>query len=144
MTPGDVRAQFEAGTLDPAAFHHCEHVQLAWSYLRELPFLVAAERFTTGLRALAARVGKPGLYHETITWAYLLLIRERLARQEADTKSVGLGDWEQFAGANPDLLRWRGGSLERYYRPETLASPLAKAVFLLPDRGLEQRCCTLS
>jgi hypothetical protein len=123
---GFVRA-FEAGTLAPEAFHHSEHVRLAWLYLREHAPPLALARFTDGLRRYATLQGKPDRYHETITWAYLLLIHERMARGAEAT-------WDQFAAANPDLLRWKPSILDGYYRPETLASPLARRVFLLPDR----------
>jgi hypothetical protein len=35
---------------------------------------------------------------------------------------------------NTDLLCWDDNILEKYYRPETLASELAKRVFLFPDK----------
>jgi hypothetical protein len=44
------------------------------------------------------------------------------------------GSWEGFAERNPDLLTWKPSVLEVYYREETLGSPLAKRVFVLPDR----------
>jgi hypothetical protein len=72
--------------------------------------------------------GKPNLYHETITWAFLLLIRERIARSNSPQT------WTEFSAANTDLLRWDDNILKKYYRPETLASELAKSVFLFPDK----------
>lgn len=122
---------FEAGTLDPDAFHHRDHVRAAWLLLKSAPPAEAMSRFTCALRQFARNVGKPGLYHETVTWAYLLLIHERIARGPAD---------EDFAGfrlRNDDLFSWRPSVLDRYYRGETLQSELARQVFLLPDR-LEQ------
>jgi len=72
--------------------------------------------------------GKPHLYNETITWAYLLLIRERLARgRQRQT-------WYEFAASNPDLLNWNEGILHKYYHAETLTSDLAKSTFLFPDK----------
>jgi hypothetical protein len=125
-------AAFEAGTLSPESFHHADHVHLAWLYLRDFPPLEAITRFAEGLKRFARSVGKEGLYHETITWAYLLLIRERMARSAAGFDTT----WDAFAGANLDLLTWRPSVLDRYYRTETLASDLARRVFLLPDRSL--------
>lgn len=81
-----------------------------------------------GARALRIREGWAGLYHETITWAYLLLIRERMERGPRDA------EWEEFASANPDLLVWKPSVLDRYHTPETLGSDLARCVCLLPDR----------
>jgi len=81
------------------------------------------------LKRFAAAQGKKQLYHETITWAYLLLIRERMARAgRAET-------WEEFARHNPDLLTWKGGVLATLYRQETLDSDRARHTFVLPDRG---------
>ena len=81
----------------------------------------------------AASKGNPALYHETITWAYLLLIHERKARGESDET------WEQFAARNPDLLSWKPSVLDGYYREETLASELARRVFVMPDRSRFRR-----
>lgn len=76
-------ARFEAGTLPPAGFKHPEHVRAAWLMLRRYGPAGALERYPAALRLLAAAAGKPGLYHETITWAWLLLIHERMARGTA-------------------------------------------------------------
>jgi len=122
---------FESGTLPEGAFHHRDHVRLAWLYLRRLPPAAALARFSDGLRRFAASIGKGGRYHETITWAYLLLIRERM-EQGGRRPS-----WAEFAADNADLLTWRPSILDRYYRPETLASDLARRVFVLPDRITE-------
>jgi len=119
---------FEACRLDE--FHHRDHVRVAWIYLRSYPLLTAIEKFAAGLRRFAAAHGKPEMYHETITWAYLLLIHERLARTPG-----GAGTWEEFAASNPDLVAWSPSILERYYSKETLASELARRVFLLPERN---------
>ncbi len=119
---------FEAGTLVPEAFHHRDHVRAAWLLLRRAAPAEAMARFTKALREFAGRVGKPGLYHETVTWAYLVLIHERMARGPAGEA------FDAFAVRNADLLTWRPSILDRYYRPETLQSDLARRVFLLPDR----------
>ena len=119
---------FETASLPEGAFRHREHVRVAWLYLRELPPAAALGRFSAGLKRFAAAKGKPGLYHETITWAYLVLIRERMERD-------GRGEtWSEFAMRNPDLLTWKPSILDAYYKEETLKSDLARRVFVLPDR----------
>jgi len=122
-------AAFEAGTLDPAAFHHADHVRLAWAHLQAFPVTAALERFCAGIRRLAAAAGKADRYHETITWAYLLLIHERMERTGRELP------WPEFARRNEDLLRWKPSILEEYYPPEVLASDLARRVFVL-SRGV--------
>jgi hypothetical protein len=116
---------FEAGTLPD--FHHHDHVRVAWLYLERHDALGALARFAERLQHFAAVKDQAGLYHETITWAYLLLIRERRAQAPGET-------WDEFAARNPDLFVWRPSILSRYYREETLASELARRVFVLPDR----------
>lgn len=119
---------FEKGTLANEGFHHADHVRMAFLYLSRYPVLEALERFSTCLARFAAENGKPQLYNETVTWAFLLLIRERLAR------AAHPQTWTEFIQANPDLLVWKGGILQKYYRDETLSSELAKKVFLFPDK----------
>jgi hypothetical protein len=118
---------FEDCSLPDSAFHHRDHVRLAWIYLRDLPLLDALGRFTTGLRRYAAAGGKPDRYHETITFAFLFLVHERMQRSPG-------ARWEEFERRNNDLLGWNPSILSTYYRPETLASEHARVVFVLPDR----------
>jgi hypothetical protein len=100
-------------------------VRVAWLYLRSRPPLEALARFTDGLKRFAAANSQPGLYHETITWAYLFLIQERMVEGET---------FEAFAARNPDLLAWNPSVLDRYYDQETLGSDRARRVFVMPDR----------
>lgn len=120
--------RFEAATLSGDCFHHAEHVRVAFLYLQKYPVVEALQKFTAGLKRLAAALGKPDRYHETVTWAYLFLIHDRMAR------SPRLQNWEEFARLNPDLLVHKPGVLEGYYAAATLESSLAKRVFLFPER----------
>jgi hypothetical protein len=129
MTGDELIAQFESGATAAENFHHADHVRLGFEYLCRYTALEALGRFSVALQRFAAAQGKPRLYHETITWAYLLLIRERLAR------ASGTPTWEEFAERNSDLLVWKGGVLATLYRQETLDSELARQIFILPDRG---------
>ena len=127
MTDEFLLEHFEAATVPPGGLHHPEHVRVAWCYLRRLPLPAALERFSAGLRRYAEARGAPERYHETITTAYVLLIHERLDGSRAL-------EWDAFARANGDLLAWQPSILERYYRPETLASERARRTFVMPDR----------
>jgi hypothetical protein len=132
MTGDELIQQFECGTTPADTFHHADHVRLAFEYVCRYAVLEALEKFSSALKRFATIHGKAKLYHETITWAYLLLIRERVARAgRAQT-------WEEFAARNRDLLIWKGGVLATLYRQETLDSDFARHTFVLPDRVL--RC----
>jgi len=117
---------FENNVMPDDSFHHADHVRLAFAYLSQYPVLEGLEKFTNALKRFATSHGKTQLYNETITFAYFFLIRERMARSE------GM-DWEEFARRNLDLLTWKDGILNRYYREATLKSDLARSVFVLPD-----------
>jgi hypothetical protein len=114
-------------TLPSDQFHHQQHVEVAWWFLRKYGMPAALGEFTAAIKRFADAKGAAGLYHETITWAFLLLIAERQAK-------CGAACWDDFATANPDLLVWKPSILERYYSSETLKSELARTVFLFPDR----------
>jgi len=137
MSDDQFIAAFEAGLLASENFHHQEHVRMGFLYMSRFPVLEGVGRFSEGLRRLAAKCGRPNLYHETITWAFLLLIRERLAR--ALEHRGRLPSWDEFAADNRDLLRGKDQILKQYYRDETLKSELARKTFIMPDRS-----CVLS
>jgi hypothetical protein len=126
MNDSEFADAFEQCTLANASFHHRDHVRLAWIYLRDLSLIEALERFTASLKRFADANGRPELYHATITWAYLLLIHERMERSAA-------ADFESFARSNSDLLTWKPSVLDEYYDPATLDSELARRTFLMPD-----------
>jgi hypothetical protein len=121
-------AQFEACSLPLECFHHSVHVQIVFLYLCRFPVLEVLARFPTALARYAEAHGKSGLYNETITWAYILLIRERMIR--ANRRQT----WADFQAHNQDLLSWKSNILKKYYRAETLSSELAKGTFLFPDK----------
>jgi len=79
MTDDEFADAFEALTLPPSSFRHADHVRLAWIYLQRVPLQAALGRYAARVKAFAAHAGKPGLYHETITYAFLMLINERVA-----------------------------------------------------------------
>jgi hypothetical protein len=128
MTDDELIERFEQGSLPAQGFHHVDHVRVAFTYLCRYPALEAVQKFSIGLKRFATAQGKEQLYHETLTWAYMFLIRERMARNGNSQH------WEEFARKNEDLLAWKDGVLKRYYREDTLTSEIAKATFVLPDR----------
>jgi hypothetical protein len=121
--------QFEDCSLPLERLRHSAHIQIAFLYLRTHPLLDVLARFPNALKRYAATHGQAVLYHETITWAYILLIHERMKR------AAHAQSWAEFASANPDLLTWTDSILKQYYRDETLSSDLARKIFLLPDKA---------
>ena len=103
MNADDLLDAFESRRLSPAQFPHEAHVRVAWGLAQRHQRDEAYRRLTSGIRALAARAGKPGIYHETITRAWFELI-------------AGAEDLAE----HPELFDKR--LLARYYSPEALAA----------------------
>lgn len=120
--------RFENCTLKGEDFHHRDHVRIVWLYLQSNSVLETLGRFSAGLKRFAAANGKPSLYHETITWAYVFLINERIERR-GHRRS-----WSEFVSANPDLFDWKDNILKTYYQEATLRSETARRNFVFPDR----------
>jgi hypothetical protein len=94
VTPGELLAHLDADTLDPAAFHHEQHVATAWAALHEPD---AVRRVCRGLESLARRAQRAERYDEQLTLGFLRLIEDRLRR------APGL-NWEQFRERFPELF----------------------------------------
>ncbi len=128
-TGEDLVRDFESCSLAPAAFGHRQHVEVAWHYVRDRSLIDALAGFCSGIQRFAASAGAADKYHETITWALMLVIHERVQRSPPGTS------FDDFARTNPDLFEWPSPVLARYYNPETLDSALARKTFLMPDRS---------
>lgn len=126
MNERELFDRFVDTSLPADQFHHPQHVQVAWRFVRAHGMPSALAEFSAAIKRFADAKGATGLYHETITWAFLLLIADRQARNPAAT-------WQEFEAANQDLLTWKPSILNRYYSKELLASDLAKRTFLMPD-----------
>jgi hypothetical protein len=124
-----LRGAFERLAIAPADFRHREHVRLAFALLaRERDLGAAAVCFRTLLQRFAGAHGVAEKYHETITWAYLAIIWERMQRGYASSFDL--------IAEHPDLLDARDGALARHYDvAELLASPHARTCFVLPRRS---------
>lgn len=132
MSDDEFIGSFENASLANESFHHADHVRMGFLYLCRQPALEAIQSFSAALARFATAKGKPELYHETVTWAFLFLIRERMARAACRQT------WGEFAAGNGDLLTSKDNVLRKYYRGETLLSDLARSTFLLPDRALAE------
>ena len=116
--------RFMRGEIDATSFPHREHVRMAFEMLRRHDFAESVWLFSKALRAMTAKAGKPQAFHQTITVAFLSLVAERMDRAPPE--------FAAFECANPDLLV--KGALYSWYRPERLASELARRTFVLPER----------
>jgi hypothetical protein len=103
MNERELLDAFEAGEIDGSEFPHERHVRVAWGLARRYDRDDALRRMAAGIRAMAARAGRPGVFHETITRAWFDLI-------------AGAESLER----HPELYDKR--LLGRYYSPGRLAA----------------------
>lgn len=116
--------RFVRGELEATQFPHREHVRMGFEMLRRHDFAETVFHFSSTLRAMAVRAGKPQAFHQTVTIAFLSLIAERI-------DSGDYADFDSFARANADLLD--KSALSRWYPSERLATDAARRTFLLPE-----------
>ncbi len=116
---------FEAGRAPGGAFRHADHLRLAWILVRRDGAVHAEERIAAGIRRFAAAQGKPDLYHETLTRAWVRLVAAAIVDRRSD------GSFEDFLGANAAFLD--KGYVLRFYSTEALSAPRARREWLEPD-----------
>ncbi len=118
--------QFEQRQLSPDDFHHDTHIRLAWAYLNKYPLPEVLIKIREGIKIFAEYHNAPDLYHETITFAFVILIYERIASRQSLS-------WQEFKQENNDLFKWQPSILNHYYSEELLNSSAAKSRLVLPD-----------
>lgn len=128
MSDEELIERFENCSLAGKDFHHCDHIRVVWLYLRGNSVLETLARFSAGLKRFSTAKGTPNRYHETITWAYVCLINERMELNGGDQ------GWPEFVEANADLFDWQNNILKSYYQDATLKSERARRTFVFPDR----------
>jgi hypothetical protein len=128
----DIVTAFENGSLDPARFNHRMHLAFGWHYLQRDGFPEGALHFRRHLQNYVAKVGAQSKYHETITWAYLVLLNEERCLRSSPGES-----FDTMIERRPDLLDHRNGPIARSYSKSLLDSVDARRVFMLPatERG---------
>lgn len=97
MTDEELVSGFETGELPPGRFGHREHLQLAWCYLTRFGRGEAERRLLAGLRAFAARAGKPDKFDAALTSAWVGVLADA-ARQ------LGAPPFDALIAARPELL----------------------------------------
>jgi hypothetical protein len=109
---------------DADHFGHRQHVRLTWLAVRRYGTAAALELVGEGIRQAASDAGAPQKYHATVARAWVELVGHQANR--TDTR-----DFDAFTEQHAELLDKQ--LLDRYYRPETLASDRARTTWVEPD-----------
>jgi hypothetical protein len=123
----DILRRFESCTLPPAELNHRRHLALGWLYLRMYGFPLGVVEFQSRLRAYVNAVGATSKYHETVTWAYMILMNEEMQLRAAPDEG-----FEVMIQRRPDLLDHRSGALAACYPSGQLDAADCRRVFMLP------------
>jgi CDP-diacylglycerol--glycerol-3-phosphate 3-phosphatidyltransferase len=108
--------------LPASAFRHGDHLRLAWLLVHRHSFSEALREVRQSIMRLAVAFGAEGLYHETMTRAWVSLV----ATHDEATFVKFLEAHEQRL--NLDLLH-------RFWSPELLNSDAARLSWVAPDRA---------
>jgi hypothetical protein len=127
MSDDAVLQAFEACQLDPAKFHHDDHIRLACLCVQRYGVREAETKLLDGLRQFARRAGVPQkfMYTTTIAWARLVAA--------AQTVSPVTNNFSEWIQSRPQLLD--RNLLARYYSPGRLETEEARSGWVEPDRA---------
>jgi transketolase len=125
----DFLTQFESTAWPYAAWHHRQHIKVAYLYLQRHPFEQARARIREKIKAFNAAKKVPesltGGYHDTMTQAWMHLVYFTLCEYGPAENA------DAFYEQHPQL--WCKKALRFYYTKELFTSPEAKAQFVAPD-----------
>lgn len=126
MNDAEFLEAFESRTLPKTEFNHRGHIRAAWTYVQAHGPEGGLSYFRQALLSYVASVGASGIYNETLTCVWMHLVAKA-------SPSPDLRDgFEGFLRQNPRLLDRRYPF--DFYAEETLASDLARAQRVEPDR----------
>jgi hypothetical protein len=121
LNDAEFLSAFHSCSLPPSCFHHADHLRLAWLHVHRNSLDIAIDSVRSGIQAYARHLGKPGIYHETLTVAWVRLI----ASHDEPT-------FDEFLRLNEHRLN--GELLYRFWSPERLQSEQARKEWLAPDK----------
>jgi hypothetical protein len=125
MTDVEFRQAMEACLIPGDAFHHRDHIRLAWIYLREAGPAEATGLIRETIQRYAAHHGAAQKYHETLTVAWLRLV------DSAMRSTPGVESFDAFAARHAHLLD--KDAPRTFYSAELLSSDRARAEWVEPD-----------
>jgi len=125
LNDSDFVTAFEACQLHHGAFHHADHIRLAWIYVTRDGANKAEAQLLAGIRKMALDAGAPQkfLYTATIAWTRLVA-----AAHQNGLNAQSFSEWIQ---QHPQLLD--RDLLAKHYSPGRLETPEARSGWVEPD-----------
>jgi hypothetical protein len=117
---------FEQCRLNPAQFHHADHLRLAWLCVARYGPALAEEKLLSGIQRFAEKAGVPQKFLHTTTVAWVRLVAARHAPAVCQER------FEDWIARWPELLN--KNLLEQHYSASILQSREARSGWVDPDR----------
>ena len=125
MSDDAVLQAFEDCRLDPAKFHHDDHIRLAWLCVQRYGAYEAETKLLDGLRRFAQRAGVPQKFMCTTTIAWARLVAA------AQTASPGMNNFSEWIESHPEMLDRK--LLASHYSPGRLETEESRSGWVEPD-----------
>ena len=125
MSDDAVLQAFEACQLDPAKFHHADHIRLAWLCVQRHGEGAANAKLLDGIHKFARRAGAPQKFNHTATIAWTTLVAA------ACRKANSCYSFDEWIKVHPELLNKH--LLNEHYSAGRLESSEARRGWLDPD-----------
>ena len=120
LSDSEFLVAFKSALLPTAHFHHADHLRLAWLIVHRMPLAESEAWIRTAISHYAATHGLSGLYHETVSLAWVRLVA---THHEAT--------FDEFLHVHQARLRFN--LLHEFWSAALLASPAAKQRWVEPD-----------
>lgn len=109
LSDDEFAAAFEECALSPAAFHHADHLRLAWIYAGRCDAAEAEEKLVAGIRRFATKAGVPEKFQYTTTVAWSRLVAASRKNSRAENK---FGQW---IASHPEFLDRRTSTTRKIH-----------------------------
>lgn len=125
-TDQELLNKLKDGTLPPADFTHEAHVRLVWIIQKNTPENEVTSEVSRIIKHYAEAIGEGTIYHETLTYASVMIILSHMKHKD-------YANFNEFLIDNPLLTQDFKSLINRHYSPELIHSELAKKEVLAPD-----------
>lgn len=130
MDDSELMTRFRDSSISREDWTHLAHIRVAWLHLRQFTLQESMTRLRAGIKALNQAIGvengPESGYHETMTWAWLHVVRANIRN------GVPLRDSLDFCEQNPHLRRTL---LRLFYTRDLIMSAEARRSIVQPDIG---------
>lgn len=123
----ELLSKLKDGSLPPLDFTHEAHVRLVWILRRKKFDKLAYYDVSKVIKDYANAIGEGQIFHETLTYASVMIILDRIKKTPAN-------DFFEFIEDNLDLMLDFKNLVGKHYSEELLNSPAAKKEIVAPDR----------